>query len=668
MSKSKIFAGALGVATVLTLGVAVMTASAQTTFTSNLTVGSTGAQVTALQQILASKGFLTVAPTGYFGSLTKAAVAAWQASVGLPSTGFFGPMSRAAIGGSVTTTTTTTTNTPGCPAGALFNSMTAAPCVGTSTVPGCVPGALFSSTTAAPCGTTTTTTTTTGTATSCPVGYTCTPAVSSSSTSNEGTLTLTLSGTPSNQTNIQQNIDVPVWGLQAQAQIGDVSVQRLDLDVADTVNAGSPYIENPGNFINNIKLWDGSTVLGSWNVNTGNFVQGTTSSDYYIRLSGFNFSVPNGQTKVMTVSFSTNGGIDTSRTLVINGFGSTGLQTTSAGVTDYYDIRGGTYSTTFARNQTFTKPGNTTVTFGIDSSNPLSQSTYVDTNTGAQNVPVLVFNAQATNANAQIQSITVQPTLVATGDAVAASTVTLVQNGTAIASQSLSGNNPVTFNNLNNVTVASGTTQPYVLEVSVPAFDTTNKGVGTSTVTLAVTGVTYQSTTGQIYNASPSLTGNAQYFFTATPQLAFVTGSASLSGGSYSGQATTVNGQITVTVTPKGGQMVQPVASDFTVGLGTSLANAKTHLATSTLSITSITPQPSSSSAPLSTGQTYTIVINATANSVTSASILPTSGLTYQFYLVGASTTVQNPIGGNVSSVQTWGLDNFKSGAITPTF
>ena len=41
-------------------------------FTSDLTVGSRGAQVTSLQQLLIAKGFLTgvSAPTGYFGALT----------------------------------------------------------------------------------------------------------------------------------------------------------------------------------------------------------------------------------------------------------------------------------------------------------------------------------------------------------------------------------------------------------------------------------------------------------------------------------------------------------------------------------------------------------------------------------------------------------------------
>ena len=42
-------------------------------FTTDLTVGSTGAAVSALQQLLINKGDLTAvtAPTGYFGTLTR---------------------------------------------------------------------------------------------------------------------------------------------------------------------------------------------------------------------------------------------------------------------------------------------------------------------------------------------------------------------------------------------------------------------------------------------------------------------------------------------------------------------------------------------------------------------------------------------------------------------
>jgi plastocyanin len=68
------------------------TASASYTFTRDLTVGSTGADVTALQTKLG------VTPaTGYFGSITKAAVVAYQTANGISATGYVGPLTRAAL-------------------------------------------------------------------------------------------------------------------------------------------------------------------------------------------------------------------------------------------------------------------------------------------------------------------------------------------------------------------------------------------------------------------------------------------------------------------------------------------------------------------------------------------------------------------------------------------
>lgn len=65
-------------------------------FTADLTEGSTGADVTALQNFLAGKGFFSASATGYFGPITKAAVAAWQSANGvMPAAGYFGAISRA---------------------------------------------------------------------------------------------------------------------------------------------------------------------------------------------------------------------------------------------------------------------------------------------------------------------------------------------------------------------------------------------------------------------------------------------------------------------------------------------------------------------------------------------------------------------------------------------
>jgi LPXTG-site transpeptidase (sortase) family protein len=68
-------------------------------FDRNLALGSTGGDVAQLQQILIDRGFLRIpSPTGRFGPLTKAALAAWQSSAKVsPAAGLFGPISRGKI-------------------------------------------------------------------------------------------------------------------------------------------------------------------------------------------------------------------------------------------------------------------------------------------------------------------------------------------------------------------------------------------------------------------------------------------------------------------------------------------------------------------------------------------------------------------------------------------
>jgi len=67
-------------------------------FTRSLFEGLSGADVTALQDYLTGTGHFTFAggSTGFFGPITAAAVAAWQAANGVsPAAGYFGPISQA---------------------------------------------------------------------------------------------------------------------------------------------------------------------------------------------------------------------------------------------------------------------------------------------------------------------------------------------------------------------------------------------------------------------------------------------------------------------------------------------------------------------------------------------------------------------------------------------
>ena len=75
----------------------------QKPITKNLSIGSSGDDVSTLQGFLERKGYLTMPSgisNGYFGSLTKQALIAFQRSVGLPTTGYCGLMTKGAINGS----------------------------------------------------------------------------------------------------------------------------------------------------------------------------------------------------------------------------------------------------------------------------------------------------------------------------------------------------------------------------------------------------------------------------------------------------------------------------------------------------------------------------------------------------------------------------------------
>ncbi len=125
---TRFFGSALVISSLLLSG---GVASAQTTTTTvgtpcytpgsvDLTIGSTGSDVVALQTVLVAGGYLVMpagTSMGYFGSATKAAVMKFQQDSGVrPVSGYVGPLTRAKLnerfGCSTTTTTTTTMQQP----------------------------------------------------------------------------------------------------------------------------------------------------------------------------------------------------------------------------------------------------------------------------------------------------------------------------------------------------------------------------------------------------------------------------------------------------------------------------------------------------------------------------------------------------------------------------
>jgi peptidoglycan hydrolase-like protein with peptidoglycan-binding domain len=82
------------------------TSAGACTFTRALTVGSQGEDVKCLQMYLTPMYFTNAGgATGYFGSVTASAVAAWQSANGVtPASGYFGPISQAKYNALMATT------------------------------------------------------------------------------------------------------------------------------------------------------------------------------------------------------------------------------------------------------------------------------------------------------------------------------------------------------------------------------------------------------------------------------------------------------------------------------------------------------------------------------------------------------------------------------------
>jgi hypothetical protein len=246
--KKAIFASALA-----SLMIAGSAFAAGYTFTSYLKVGSTGADVTALQSMLSSNGFLTMpagVSMGYFGQLTKAAVVKYQASVGLPATGFVGPLTIAKLNSGSTVTTTTTT--------------------------------------------------------SCPAGYTCVANGSTAGTittaGTEGTILVTEDSSGIKSSLYEGDVLASVLGFKVEAKTSDALVQRVKVQIGTSANAYTKVFRK-------ISLTDASgNVLASKELNTST-VDRDSSTQYTVTLTGLNALVKKDTKVTFYVKFDLYGSI-----------------------------------------------------------------------------------------------------------------------------------------------------------------------------------------------------------------------------------------------------------------------------------------------------------------------------------------------------------------------
>ncbi len=225
-------------------------------FNANLTDGSRGADVSALQTWLISKGYsIPAGATGYFGGQTKAAVAAYQSAKGIsPAVGYFGPLTRASVNAG----------------GGMM----------TSGVPGCGPGASFSSTTGAAC--TSSTSSTSGITT---IGV-------------EGSINIEKESSGLKTTVYEGDTKVSLLGVRIEAKDSDVNFSRVRVNLGTTTDTYNRQ------FSKVYLLDDTGSVIASKDLNTSNVtrVSGTPTT-YYVTLAGFNSLIKKNMKRSYWVAF-----------------------------------------------------------------------------------------------------------------------------------------------------------------------------------------------------------------------------------------------------------------------------------------------------------------------------------------------------------------------------
>ena len=355
-------------------------------FSKQLKLGSRGADVSALQTILVSKSLLTMpagVAMGYYGSLTTSAVKAYQSLKGISTVGQVGPATRAAL--NAESTVVGGVLTPGCSAGALFNSATGAVCVNnTTTTPGCAAGAMFSATTGQVCSTNSTG------GTSATVGM-ATPGVA-------GTLATSLWTTPSGVTAYKgQSYDIA--GYKVQAAASDMAVTSLSFDFDSRFWLYANAIT--------VKDETGRVIGQVSNLNASNFTELTVGSDYRINVPVTGLVVKATQAKYLTLNASFTPVTDRNST-TLNVVSAQVRAVDGTGVTD-------TETVTAARSFTYS---NTTVgqlIITTDTASPASAVVQVSTAAQTQNVPLAIFDIKSQNQASTLQGLTVGLSVTGTG-------------------------------------------------------------------------------------------------------------------------------------------------------------------------------------------------------------------------------------------------------------
>ena len=483
-------------------------------FTRSLTMGASGADVTCLQQYLQGTGHFTFSggATGYFGSITKSAVAAWQAANGVsPAVGYFGPVSQARYSAVAGTTGGTTTG-----------------------------------------GTTT--------------GGITTPGV-------EGTITVTKNPSPASGVKLYEGDSMKtVLGIKLEAKTSDIKVERIKLDLDETGDTASQDSAFYNKAVQKIYIMDGSTVLASSDLNSSTVVE--ESNEISITLAGMSFIVPKNTIKVLTVAMDAKSSWDStynadSWTVGLATDGVRGVD--GAGVNQYGPSAAGVFTNSFTTEDDILDSA--TLAISLNSSTPNTQQVICELGTDndeCDNLEVAKFDFKAEKDNITVTDFVLD--IVRAGDTVATATTAYIYDGsTLVGSASVAGTTlalmTATFSDIDWV-VPSNTTRTLSVRFDI---DDAALAADTFVASTDADDTTAENSVGNTVTATGSADGKTITIRNIGPEITLLSKSISTNG---SPQNSSTDGFSTSTLTATFNVRVKALGADIYLGKAASTSDS----------------------------------------------------------------------------------------------
>jgi hypothetical protein len=627
--KSKILLGVMiVVVAIFAVGLFTSSASAATcTVSTPMKQGVKSADVSCLQSILG------VTPqTGYFGTITKAKVMAFQTNQGLVADGIVGPATRAKLN-YTSGTGIPTGDKDLCPNGmTLASNCTLLPNALPNTGALCPNGYLI--------------------ANNCAAGGTVV-------TTGEGSATLDYEAIPASGVSIYtgrtQQAGV-TFKIKATGSNMNVSRLWLDVDKRIWLDASTAYV------------MDGSTILATLPLNSSTVSEITTGSKWQLQFNGLNVNVPVGTTKDLTVAFDRPTVTQNNDTVTI-ATSSTIRATDTAGFSNTYDLfSAGTRTMSFSSSAATTG----TLTSSLNVNAPAIQSVSGLSSTVGVFTPVKLMDFDLKGQNSPITVTTLYGTVASSAHTVGNMVASVeLRDGTLVLGSQTPVAGVVTFSSLNIVVPQDGTKTLSIWAqmnpIGADAAGYTYKGDGIK-FTLTPTGhtVAYDGSFNTVTDSTASVVGTYQYMFKYAPTLTF---SAAVPTQIDESTSTTINngGQYSMALT-----ITAPSGSDIyfntpSLAVGATYAVAKygsgggTLAVTTSISGTTLNGTTLATWDKISAGSSRTITINGyiphgSAAGFVGIALANSPGINWTD-TDSASNTV----------VQTWGLTDFHTGTVHVT-